>query len=393
MSFVNLQVGSIVANKYEVIRSLGAGSMGMVYACTHKEIPDHIVALKVLFNEIANDSVLSARFKNEIYASYGISHPNVVKAYEFVEEEDFIAFSMEFVDGGDLADLLEKNRHLTYKEIFKIFAQIISGLEAIHEAGLVHRDLKPENILLTSESDVKIADFGIVRNLTGPRLTDHGGVIGTIEYVSPEYLANNQVDRRSDIFSFGVLAYEMISLHSPFDGETLIEIMQKKLKQDPESLLTYREDCPAELEKIVFKCLEKDPEKRYQNANLILEDLKSLSKQMSIELPSSIEESSIKEEEFSLIEIAKKGKTQLRDFIEKVSRGKSTAEIVKSISSEVQLKTNELLLSRVKSIKGNKVKKKISFGTVLLWIFVFFIWLGLALSLVNHYRPGFFDSL
>ena len=393
MSFVNLQVGSIVANKYEVIRSLGAGSMGMVYACTHKEIPDHIVALKVLFNEIANDSVLSARFKNEIYASYGISHPNVVKAYEFVEEEDFIAFSMEFVDGGDLADLLEKNRHLTYKEIFKIFAQIISGLEAIHEAGLVHRDLKPENILLTSESDVKIADFGIVRNLTGPRLTDHGGVIGTIEYVSPEYLANNQVDRRSDIFSFGVLAYEMISLHSPFDGETLIEVMQKKLKQDPESLLTYREDCPAELEKIVFKCLEKDPEKRYQNANLILEDLKSLSKQMSIELPSSIEESSIKEEEFSLIEIAKKGKTQLRDFIEKVSRGKSTAEIVKSISSEVQLKTNELLLSRVKSIKGNKVKKKISFGTVLLWIFVFFIWLGLALSLVNHYRPGFFDSL
>ena len=251
--------------------------------------------------------------------------------------------------------------------------------------------MKPENILLTSEGDVKIADFGIVRNLTGPRLTDHGGVIGTIEYVSPEYLANNQVDNRSDIFSFGVLAYEMISLHSPFDGETLIEVMQKKLKKDPESLLEYREDCPKELEEIVFKCLEKDPEKRYQDANAILEDIKSLSDEMSIELPSLFKEGAIKEEEFSLIEIAKRGKSQLREFIVKVSKGRSTGEIVKSISSEVQLKTNDLLFSRLESIKGKKVKKEISFSTIMLWFFVLLIWLGLALSLLYHYSPGVFE--
>ncbi len=389
MSFVNLQPGSIVANKYEVLRSLGAGSMGMVYACTHKEIPDHIVALKVLFNEISNDSVLSSRFKNEIYASYGISHPNVVKAYEYVEEKDFIAFSMEFVDGGDLADLLEKNRDLTYNEIFKILTQIVSGLEAIHASDLVHRDLKPENILLTADGDVKIADFGIVRSLTGPRLTDHGGVIGTIEYVSPEYLANNQVDSRSDIFSLGVLAYEMITLQSPFDGDTLIEVMQKKLKEDPESISKFREDCPEKLEEIVFKCLEKDPEKRYQDAKEILEDIKSLAKEIDIDLPSLFKEHLIKEEEFSLIEIAKRGKTQLRVFIEKVSRGKSTSEIVKSISSEVQLKTNDLLFSRMKSIQGKK-KQKLTLSTVFLWGFVFFVWLGLALSLLGHYRPEIF---
>jgi len=250
--------------------------MGMVYACRHRELSGHLVAMKVLFGEVAKDPTAAARFRNEIVASYGVNHPNVVRAYEYFRDGDIIAFTMEYVSGGDLADKISLDDLMPIKEVIRMLSQMTSGVQAIHNAGIVHRDLKPENILLTSQGDVKITDFGIARTTTGPRLTEHGGVVGTIDYVSPEYLERGQVDHRSDIYAMGIMAYEMITAETPFRGKSVIETMTMRLKTDPAQPHSLRPDCPIELSRIVMKALTRNPDKRYQAANEMLTDLQNI---------------------------------------------------------------------------------------------------------------------
>ncbi len=275
---ISLQPGTVIAGRYEVVRCLGAGSMGLVYACRHRELTGHLVAIKVLFPEVAQDKIASARFRNEIFASYGVSHPNVVRAYEYLRDGDLVAYTMEYVAGGALSDKLDNvEEPLPIEEIVQIWGQMCLGVQAIHDAGIVHRDLKPENILLTKEGDVKIADFGIARTGNGPRLTEHGGVVGTIDYVSPEYMLNSQVDWRSDIYAMGILAYEMITGESPFrGGDSVYATMTKRLKTDPKPPSSLRPECPRKLDEIVLRAMARDPEARYQSAIEIFTDLQSL---------------------------------------------------------------------------------------------------------------------
>ena len=274
--FLNLQPGTVVNGRYEIVKCLGTGSMGMVYACRHKELSDHIVAMKVLFSEVARDEIAAARFRNEIVASYGVNHPNVVRAYEYFRDGDLIAFTMEFVGAGDLADQIGNPESMQIPIIVSMLIQMCSGVQAIHNAGIIHRDLKPENILLTEEGDIKITDFGIARTGSGPKLTEYGGVVGTIDYVSPEYLEKGQVDTRSDIYSLGVLAYEMVTGDSPFQGQSVIETMTMRLRTDPEPPTSKRLDCPEELSRIILRALNRDHEKRYQTASAMMEDLLKL---------------------------------------------------------------------------------------------------------------------
>ncbi len=274
---LNLQPGTIVYGRYEVIKCLGTGSMGMVYACRHRELAGHLVAMKVLFSEVARDEIIAARFKNEIVASYGVNHPNVVRAYDYFKDGDLIAFTMEFVGGGDMADKISSPEHLSIKDTLKLLLQICAGVQAIHEAGIIHRDLKPENILLTNDGDVKITDFGIARTGSGPRLTEHGGVLGTIDYVSPEYLEKSQVDARSDIYAVGVIAYEMIAKQAPYKGNNMIEQMTMRLRTDPQPPHKIRLDCPEELSAIILKAMARDLNNRYQTAQEMHDDLFALS--------------------------------------------------------------------------------------------------------------------
>ncbi len=273
---ISLQPGTVIAGRYEVVKCLGAGSMGLVYACRHRELAGHLVAIKVLFPEVAQDATAAARFRNEIVASYGVSHPNVVRAYEYFRDGDLVAYTMEYVGGGDLADRLGAGDPISIPEIVRLFAQIASGVQAIHDAGIVHRDLKPENILLTPEGEVKITDFGIARTNYGPKLTEHGGVVGTIDYVSPEYLERSQVDARSDIYALGVLGYEMITGESPFRGDSVIATMTMRLRSDPKPPSLLRPECPPELDKVILKALARNPEDRYQRSIEIVYDLQPL---------------------------------------------------------------------------------------------------------------------
>lgn len=275
---IGLQPGTIIAGRYEVVKCLGAGSMGLVYACRHRELTGHILAVKVLFPEVAQDKVAAARFRNEIFASYNVSHPNVVRAYDYIRDGDLVAYTMEYVSGGDLADLLgDPDQLIPISEVISILMQMCSGVQAIHDAGIVHRDLKPENILLTKERVVKIGDFGIARLGHGPRLTEHGGVVGTIDYVSPEYILKSQVDWRSDIYAMGILAYEMLTGGSPYPSdESVYATMTNRLKSDPVAPSLLRRGCCERLDQIVLKAMARDPEKRYQSAAEMYYDLREL---------------------------------------------------------------------------------------------------------------------
>jgi serine/threonine-protein kinase len=233
--------------------------------------------MKVLFPEIAQDRVAAARFRNEISASYGVSHPHVIRAYEYVRDGDLVAYTMEYVGGGDLAERLGRTDEIIpIPECVRIFAQMCSGVQAIHDAGIVHRDLKPENIFLTKDNTVKIGDFGIARAGSGPRLTEHGGVVGTIEYVSPEYMLNSQVDWRSDIYAMGILAFEMVTREAPFTGDTVYAKMTKRLRNDPPPPSQFRPECPKELDKIILRAMARNPDERFQSAAEILFELQAL---------------------------------------------------------------------------------------------------------------------
>lgn len=274
---ISLQPGTVIGGRYEVVKCLGAGSMGLVYACRHKELTGHLVAIKVLFPEVAQDKIAAARFRNEIFASYGVSHPNVVRAYEYIRDGDLVAYTMEYVGGGDLAERLSRSDDpMPLPEILRVLSQMCSGVQAIHDAGIVHRDLKPENILLSKEGIVKIADFGIARTGHGPKLTEHGGVVGTIDYVSPEYMLNSQVDWRSDIYAIGILGYEMITGESPFRGDSVYATMTKRLKSDPKPPSSIRKECTPEVDKIIARAMHRNPELRYQSAADMFYDLQPL---------------------------------------------------------------------------------------------------------------------
>lgn len=279
---ISLQPGTVIGGKYEVVKCLGSGSMGLVYACRHRELQGQMVAAKVLFPEVAQDRVASARFRNEILASYGVSHPNVVRAYEYLRDGDLVAYTMEFVGGGDLAERLGHPERMPIAEIIRILSQMAAGVQAIHDAGIVHRDLKPENILLTSEGNVKIADFGIARNRHGPKLTEHGGVVGTIDYVAPEYMLRSQVDWRSDIYAIGILAYEMVTGESPFRGDSVYATMTKRLKTDPEPPSKLRTECPPGLDAIILRAMQREPESRYQAGMDIFFDLQKLASDLGL---------------------------------------------------------------------------------------------------------------
>lgn len=259
-----LSPGAVIGG-YEIVRPLGAGSMGQVYLSCHTELT-HYVAMKVLFPEVAQDEVASARFRNEIFAAYGVCHPNVVRAYEYLKEGDLLAYTMEYVAGTDLGYRMEQHPPFSTEEMVNLLTQVCDGLQAIHNAGIVHRDLKPENILLTPQKMVKIADFGIARADAQPRLTEHGGIIGTINYVSPEYLLKSQLDSRSDLYAVGVLAYEMVVGDPPFRGKSIYETMMKRVKGDPVSPAARNPRCPEDLDAIIMKALARDPDARFSSA-------------------------------------------------------------------------------------------------------------------------------
>jgi serine/threonine protein kinase/predicted Zn-dependent protease len=267
-----LAVGSLFAGRYQIIEELGKGGMGRVYKVFDKELQEK-VALKLLNPEIAADEKTIERFRNELKMARQISHKNVCRMYHLSRAEDMDYITMEFVSGENLKSMIHMMGRLSPGQALSIGKQICEGLAEAHKLGVVHRDLKPQNIMIDREGKAKIMDFGIARSLKGKGITAEGIIIGTPEYMSPEQVDGKDVDPRSDIYSLGIILFEMVTGRVPFEGGTPFSVAFKHKTETPPDPKSLSVELPEELSAAILRCLDKEKEKRFANAEDVLAKL------------------------------------------------------------------------------------------------------------------------
>lgn len=274
-----LTTGATFAGRYQIIEELGKGGMGKVYKALDTRIQEKI-ALKLIKPEIASDRKTIERFSNELKMARKISQRNVCRMYDLGEEKGSHYITMEFVPGEDLHRLIRKVGQFSAGKTISIAKQVCEGLAEAHRLGVVHRDLKPQNIMVDEEGNVRIMDFGIARSIKAEGITGAGVMIGTPEYMSPEQAEVKDIDHRSDIYSLGVILYEMVTGRLPFEGETPLAIAMKHKSETPQDPKKLNPQLPQELSRVILKCLEKDKEKRYQSAEQIFSELVDIERGM-----------------------------------------------------------------------------------------------------------------
>jgi len=257
---------------YKILEKLGEGGMGVVYKAQDTKL-DRIVALKFLPQHLTSDSVEKERFIHEAKAASALNHPNITTIHEIDEFGGQMFIVMEYCEGKTLKQIIEKEA-LSVRKVLDIGIQICEGLTVAHEKGIVHRDIKSANIMLTPRGQVKIMDFGLAKLKGGTKLTETRSTLGTAAYMSPEQAQGEEVDQRSDIFSFGVVLYELLSGRLPFEGEHQAAIIYSIINEEPQSVARFNNQVSAKLEDIVFKALAKDREERYQHIDDLLADLR-----------------------------------------------------------------------------------------------------------------------
>jgi TolB-like protein/predicted Ser/Thr protein kinase len=267
--------GTTFAGRYEIIEELGRGGMGVVYKAQDTKLK-RTVALKFLPPDLTHIPDIKERFMREAQAAAALDHPHICTVHELDEAEDKTFISMAYVEGQSLKKKIESGP-LEMDEALRIATQVAEGLQEAHNKGVVHRDIKSANIMVTQKGQAKIMDFGLARATGGTIVTKEGMVMGTIAYMSPEQARGEEVDHRTDIWSLGVVLYEMFSGQLPFKGEHDQAVVYSILKEKPESLTNVRSETPMSIEQVVGKALEKDPDKRYQQTEELIEDLKSIS--------------------------------------------------------------------------------------------------------------------
>ncbi len=265
-------IGKTISH-YKILEKLGFGAMGEVYKAYDSRL-DRIVALKFLKESLLHDKKAKARFDREAKILSALTHPNITIIYYLEEVRGSYFISMEYVQGRTLGRIINK-KPLTLDEFFDISIQIARGLSAAHERGIVHRDVKPDNIMITYDDQVKITDFGIAKLQRAPRLTAEDVPLGTFDYMSPEQVQRLPVDNRSDIFSLGVVMYEMLTGHIPFKGNSIPELTRSISRDLPEPLWVYRSDIPEQLWSVIRRALEKNAHGRYQKVSELITDLEN----------------------------------------------------------------------------------------------------------------------
>ena len=271
--------GSILGGRYEVVRCLGESARSAVFLCEDLLLDRKPFGVKVLWlpkKLLDEDDTLLQRFKNEAAICHRIRHPNVVASYEYFSGENFFAYSMDYISGGSLADLMESKKPLSMVDIMHILSQACCGVFAIHSAGIIHRDIKPDNILVSTNGEIKVADLGVARLDDGRKLTAQGAILGTMEYCSPEYLMHGSLDMRSDIYALGLLGYELITGTKPYQGATLLATLRERLTKDPVPPDQRAPTCPPELSAVIMRAMRRDPSERFQSAGEMFESLRTI---------------------------------------------------------------------------------------------------------------------
>ncbi len=264
--------GQKINERYEIIKSIGEGGMANVYL-GYDTILDRNVAIKVLRGDLSNDEKFVRRFQREALSASSLSHPNIVEMYDVGEDDGLYYIVMEYVEGKTLKQLLKKRGSLTLSEAIDIMLQLTDGMAHAHDSYIIHRDLKPQNIMIQDDGQIKITDFGIAMALNSTQLTQTNSVMGSVHYLPPEQAAGKGSTIRSDIYSMGIIFYELLSGSLPFRGESAVEIALKQMRDPLPSLREENEEIPQSIENIILKATAKNPKNRYHDAKEMHQDL------------------------------------------------------------------------------------------------------------------------
>ena len=266
-----IKIGMLIGDRYEILEKIGNGGMSDVYKAKCHKL-NRFVAVKVLKQEFGENENFVSKFKIEAQAAAGLMHPNIVNVYDVGNENGINYIVMELVEGITLKKYIEKKARLSVKEAISIAIQVSMGIEAAHNNRIIHRDIKPQNIIISKDGKVKVTDFGIAKAATSNTITSN--VMGSVHYTSPEQARGGFSDEKSDIYSLGITLFEMLTGRVPFNGDTTVAIAIKHIQEPMPSARDYVAEIPVSVEKIVYKCTQKSPDRRYQSMPEVIEDLK-----------------------------------------------------------------------------------------------------------------------
>ncbi|WP_044915221.1 Stk1 family PASTA domain-containing Ser/Thr kinase [Butyrivibrio sp. WCE2006] len=266
-----IKIGMMIGDRYEILEKIGTGGMSDVYRAKDHKL-NRPVAVKVLKQEFSENDNFVSKFRVEAQAAAGLMHPNIVNVYDVGDENGIHYIVMELVDGITLKRYIEKKSRLSVKEAVSIAIQVAMGLEAAHNNHIIHRDIKPQNIIISKEGKVKVTDFGIAKAATSNTITSN--VMGSVHYTSPEQARGGYSDAKSDVYSLGITLFEMLTGRLPFNGDTTVAIAIKHIQEELPSPAEFSDEIPISVEKIVMKCCQKSPDRRYQSAAELITDLK-----------------------------------------------------------------------------------------------------------------------
>jgi eukaryotic-like serine/threonine-protein kinase len=270
-----IELGRVLGHRYEILQLLGEGGMGTVYKARDREV-DRLIALKVIRPELAQNADALHRFKQELVLARQITHRNVIRIFDLGEADGMKFITMEFIDGRDLKSLIREKGKFTPKDATQIIVQVCNALEASHAEGVIHRDLKPQNIMVDEQGKVSVMDFGIARGMeAGGGMTQTGALVGTPEYMSPEQAKGQHLDARSDLFSLGIIFYELLTGYSPYKADTAMATLWKRTHEPARPPIELEPGIPRAVSDMVVKCLEIDRERRYQSVAEFTKDLES----------------------------------------------------------------------------------------------------------------------
>src|SRR6266700_5749969 len=267
-----LPTGTVLANRYEILELLGEGGMGAVYKARDTEL-DRVIALKVIRPELASNPDILQRFKQELVLARQVTDRNIIRIFDLGEADGIRFITMEYVEGTSLYQVLQEKGKLPVKDAAEIIEQALTGLKAAHREGVIHRDLKPGNIMRDPQGRILVMDFGLARSLESDGMTKTGAVLGTMEYMSPEQAMGSELDPRSDLFTVGLIFFELLTGKMPFKAETALASLLKRVQERAVPLSSLDSAIPIAVEQVVAKCLERDPNQRYQTAQEMIDDL------------------------------------------------------------------------------------------------------------------------
>ena len=330
--------GQKINDRYQIIKSIGEGGMANVYLA-YDTILDRDVAVKVLRGDLSNDEKFVRRFQREALNASSLSHPNIVEVYDVGDDNGQYFIVMEYIEGKNLKDLIKKRGKLTVTEVVDIMSQISDGLSVAHDSYIIHRDIKPQNIMILENGMVKITDFGIAMAMNATQLTQTNSVMGSVHYLPPEQASGKGSTLKSDIYSMGILMYELLTGVLPYRGDNAVEIALKHLKEPFPDIREEVEDLPQSVENIIMKSTAKNPKNRYNDARAMYEDLKTC-----------LDESRANEEkweyQFAELDSDNKKFTKQVEKAINVEGNEDDGEIaVKKVTDEEVKKENKLLIA------------------------------------------------